>query len=183
MELSQIYSWQLIFFSGLTVGFYWQQIRAWWSTISLPIRKILITSVVSLSVITMLACFLLAYGTDLLGLDQWFKQTFDALYPTFAKEPLYLPRLLLFALWFSAAFWLFWRFEKFIIRWAGWLFMSFGTNSLYVYTIQAFLVFFLHLIVPSATPSIALNLLLSVLGVAVVWLALRTRFLMKIIPR
>lgn len=183
MELSQIYSWQLVFFGGLTVGFYWQQIRQWWSSISLPIRKIIVTATVSLTVITMAACFLLAYGTDLLGLDPLFKQVFDALYPTFAKEPLYLPRLLLFILWFGAAFWLFWRFEKFIVRWAGWLFMSFGTNSLYVYTIQAFLVFFLHLIIPSATPSILLNFLLTILGVAVVWIAVKTRFLMKIIPR
>jgi len=183
MELSQVYSWQLVFFGGLTVGFYWQQIRSWWSKISLPVRKVMVTATVSLAAVSMVACFLLAYGTDLLGLDPAFKQAFDLLYPTFAKEALYLPRLLLFLLWFWAAFWLFWRLEPFIIRWAGWLFMSFGTNSLYVYTIQAFLVFFLHLVIPSATSSVILNLLLSALGVLLVWVAVRTKFLMGIIPR
>ncbi|MET0979645.1 MAG: OpgC domain-containing protein, partial [Candidatus Saccharimonadales bacterium] len=32
-ELSQVFSWQLIFFSGLIIGFHWQNITDWWNSL------------------------------------------------------------------------------------------------------------------------------------------------------
>jgi hypothetical protein len=183
LELSQIYSWQLIFFGGLTVGFYWKRIQGWWSSLALSLRKTITGSTVVISAITMFIGFMLAFGTDLFHLGGVYKQIFESLHPYFEKEALPLSRIGLFMLWFGAAFWLFWKFEAYIVRWFGWLFMAFGTNSLYVYTLQAFLVYFLHLIVPAATSSVFINLLLSVFGVVIIWVAVRTHFLMKIIPR
>ena len=182
-ELSQIYSWQLIFFGGLIVGFYWKSIFNWWFKLSRFLRKITTITTVTIAAFTMLLGFILAYGTDLFHLHASYKTAFEALNPFFTKESLPPTRLALFLIWFGAAFWLFWKFEKQIIAWFGWLFLIFGTNSLYIYTLQAFLVFFMHLIIAGATSSILLNLALSVTGVMIIWLAARTKFLMKIIPR
>lgn len=182
-ELSQIYSWQLIFFGGLIVGFYWKSIMEWWLQLSLTLRKATTMTTVILAASTMFLAFILAYGTDLFHLDSALKDTFNALHPYFIKESLPLSRIALFLLWFGAAFWLFWKFETQIVRGLGWLFISFGTNSLYVYTLQAFLVFFMHLAIPVATSSILVNLALSICGVLIIWLATHKQFLMKIIPR
>lgn len=182
-ELSQVYSWQLIFFGGLVVGFYWQPISAWWLALSLRLRKILTGSTIIVAVLTMITGFMLAYGTDLFQLGPAYKNGFESLHPYFVKESLPPSRLLLFTIWFSAAFWFFWKFEKQIVRFFGWLFMSFGTNSLYIYTLQAFLVFFLHLLIPGPTTSIFINLALSIASVLVIWFAAHKKFLMRIIPR
>ena len=67
----------------------------------------------------------------------------------------------------------------------GWFFLPLGENSLYVYTIQAFVVFFAHLFIlhPGGSDSILINLATSLAALALVWLAVRSKFLMKIIPR
>jgi hypothetical protein len=183
LELSQVYSWQLLFFGGITVGYHWHNIRGWWDTLSLRVRKTITASNAVIGFITMVLIFIFAYATDLFHWSGWFKTTFDSLHPFFQKEELPPFRILLFLVWFGAAFWLFWKFEALITRWLGWLLLSFGTNSLYVYTLQAFLVFFVHLLIPVATTSIALNLLLSIAGIMLIWFAVQKKFLMNIIPR
>lgn len=181
-ELSQVYSWQLIFFSGLAIGFHWNAIRAWWERLAPRIRKIVVVSTVSLAAVTMVANFLIVYGTAMFGAPI-FQQWDLFLQPFFGKEQLPVARLLLFALWFGAGFWFFTRFEDKIMRWLGWLLLLFGTNSLYVYTLQAFLVFFAHLVISQETASWIINLTLSLAGVAIIWQAARSKFLMNIIPR
>jgi len=184
LELAQVYSWQLIFFTGITIGFYWKSIASWWQKRSNALRRVTVASVVTVAAITMVGNFLLAYGDELFGLTTDLTVAINnALVPYFVKEALPWPRLLLFAVWFGASFWLFNRFEKQIIGQLGWLLLPFGANSLYVYTLHAVLVFFVHLLIFNATASILINFTLSVAGVMLIWIAVRSRFLMKIIPR
>ena len=103
--------------------------------------------------------------------------------PYFDKATMPLPRLILFALWFWFGFWLFSRYEKQIKKFFGWILIPFGQNSLYVYTMHAFVVFFAHLIMPSASPYWPVNLLGTLIVLGLIYLALKTKFLMKIIPR
>jgi hypothetical protein len=183
-ELSQVYSWQLIFFGGLTIGFHWNQIKAWWGKLRIGLRRTVIVSTVSLAAVTMVASFLFVHGEEFIGPAGHFLSDINAaLNPLFNKEELPLSRIGLFMLWFGASFWLFTRFEAPIKRWLGWLLLPFGHNSLYVYTMHAILVFFVHLAIKDPTGSWLLNLLLSVSGVMLVWLAVRYKVLMKIIPR
>lgn len=183
-ELSQVYSWQLIFFGGLTIGFHWESIASWWKRLHIPLRKMIIAISVSLAAMTMVANFIIVYGEGMLGPQFNFLTVLNAeLRPYFNKESLPAIRLALFMLWFGAAFWAFARFEKQIMRFLGWLLMPFGINSLYVYTLHAVLVFFTHLFILNTAASIPVNLALSVAGVMIIWLAIRYKFLMKIIPR
>jgi hypothetical protein len=183
-ELSQVFSWQLIFFGGLVIGFHWQDITSWWKSCRLVIRKSSIIACVSLAAVTMVANFFLVHGEEFIGPTGHFLTDINMYFlPVFNKESLPIARLALFALWFAASFWLFTRFEKTIVKRLGWLLLPFGTNSLYVYTMHAVLVFFVHLAIYQETGSWLLNLLLSVGGVLLIWLAVHYKVLMKIIPR
>ncbi len=84
---------------------------------------------------------------------------------------------------FSSLFFLFRRFEPWITKRLGWLLLPFGTNSLYTYTIQAFVVFFVMLVYTKASSFWLPNLAVSLFAIAAVYVAVRTKFLMKIIPR
>ena len=183
-ELSQVYSWQLIFFGGLTIGFHWNTIKRWWESLSNSIKKPVIISTVSLAAVTMVASFMLVHGEEFIGASGRFLTDINMIVnPMFNKEELPLVRVILFMIWFGASFWLFSRYEPQIKRWFGWLLLPFGHNSLYVYTMHAILVFFVHLAIKDPTSSWLLNLVLSIAGVMLVWLAVRYRILMKIIPR
>ena len=156
---------------------------AWWRQLHLSLRKWIIAATVILAGITMVINFIIVYGAAL-GPSFAFLDTLDAaLRPYFSKESLPWPRLALFMVWFGAGFWLFSRYEDVIIRRLGWLLMPFGTNSLYVYTIHAVLIFGIHLVISTTTSSPVVNLALSIGAVLIISLCIRYKVLMKIIPR
>lgn len=182
-ELSQVFSWQLIFFGGMTAGFYLDSIRDWWERRSHVFKRSFIGTIVVIAATTALANYVLTIHGDVL-LGETTRAAIDShLQPYLNKERLPLARIALFLTWFIAAFWLFHKYEKIIVRRLGWLLLPFGTNSLYVYTIEAFVILIVHLLVAEATPWWPVNLALSLACLAVVWLAVRYKFLMKIIPR
>lgn len=182
-ELSQMYSWQLIFFGGMIIGFYLDPIREWWQNRSKVAKRWLIGSIVVVAAITALANYILTIHGDAMFGEATRAAIDTRLQPYLNKERLPLPRIALFLAWFIAAFWLFHKYEKIIMRRLSWLLMPFGTNSLYVYIIEAFVIYLVHLLVPEATSNWVVNLALSLGCLAIVWLALRYKFLMKIIPR
>lgn len=182
---AQPLSWQLVFFAGFTIGFYWQKILAAWRSLSLQVRKTIGWSFVSIFIITAIISFILVFGHEFGG---QLGATLDSIHHVveqgYNKNRLPLPRLLLGTIWFWGLFFLVRRFETVLIRYTGWLLLRFGENSLYVYTISAFVVFFIHLILPpNFTTNPILNLIASLFAFSLVFVALKKRFLMKIIPR
>jgi hypothetical protein len=182
-EFSQPISWQLIFFGGFTIGFYWNQIRSWWHAQTALAKRSVTAIVFSMTAVTLIFNILIVFGDGLPGIGPALAMLDNTLSPFFNKDQLPLPRLALFALWFSALYLLFARFQTSIVRFAGWLLLPFGTNSLYVYTIQAFVLFGTLLIVNEPSRYWFVNLAISLIVIAVVYTAVRTKFLMKIIPR
>ncbi len=183
---SQPLSWQVIYFGGFMIGYYWPLLVEYWQRISERARKVIGVTLISTAVITILISVALVFGHYLGGalgsqLDAIHVMTGD----WFNKDRLPMTRVLLGAVWFWAFFWVLRKYEDVIVKKVGWFFLPLGENSLYVYTIQAFIVFFAHLFIlkPAETASIIINLSVSVLALALVWIAVRTKFLMKIIPR
>jgi len=178
-------SWQFIFFAGFIIGFHWKTIMEKWRQIGARVRKVIGWSTVGIFALTLLGSAFLVFG-HYFGGD--FGAQIDALHHVveqeFNKDRLPVGRLLLGTVWFWGLFFLFRRFEPWIIKYFGWVLLGFGMNSLYVYTISAFVIFFLHLVVPApGLGNIFLNLLLSIGALLLVHLAVKTKFLMKIIPR
>ncbi|MDN5275515.1 MAG: hypothetical protein JWN33_164 [Candidatus Saccharibacteria bacterium] len=186
-HLLQPLSWQLLFFGGFTIGFYWPTIVGWWLSRTQRVRKILIGTTVTIGFGSLLANIFIVFGAKMvipipadiaMQLDDFGTLVHAQL---FDKEQLPLPRVLMFMSWFMAAFWLVRKFETVIIKYAGWLLLAFGTNSLYVYTMQAIIIFFVHLFVdPGALP---FNFVVSIGVIALIRLAIHYQILMKLIPR
>lgn len=178
-------AWQLVFFSGFIIGYYWPNIVEWWRGLSLILRKSVGWSMVGLSAITLGITVFLVFGHYFGGaLGSQIDSIHHIVEQYFNKDRLPLARLAMGALWFWSLFFVFRRFEGWITKRLGWLLLNFGTNSLYVYTISAFVVFFMHLLItPSVDGNLIINFFLSSLVIGIVWLAVKTKFLMNIIPR
>lgn len=185
-ELSQPISWQVVFFAGLIVGFYWPLLVEQWQKISLKARKAIGITLVSTAAITMALSVLLVFGHEISGtLGSQIDAIHHVVEQGFNKDRLPLTRVLLGAIWFWAIFLVVRKYEATIIKRLGWLLLPLGENSLYVYTVQGFIVFFAHLFIlnPGGSGNILINLIISIAALALVLLAVRTKFLMKIIPR
>lgn len=181
----QPFKWQLLFFGGMMIGFHWRQLVALWQRIPLLWRKGTIAAMVTVTIATILGNIFLAFG-GYLG-----NNVYTIVAPIreylhmhdFNKELLPPARLAMALLWFWTGFWLFQRFEPQIKRFAGWVLLPFGTNSLYVYTVHALIVFFVHLLVPAGSKNLFVNVILSWGILALIWTMIRYRILFKVIPR
>lgn len=183
-ELLQPLTWQLIFFSGLTVGFYWNDIVTWWRRRSPLQKRGMQIGVFSLAAVTFIWTFLIVFGAryfDLSFLHITSNTSYEMYMQFFDKERMPLTRFGMFLAWFWAAFYLFRRFESYIVKFLGWLLLPFGMNSLYVYTVQAFIIFFVHLYFQEG--SILFNFVVSAAIIALISIMIQHKFLMKIIPR
>lgn len=184
-ELLMPLSWQLIFFIGLTIGFYWPVIQKWWDNLSKKMRLSILAPILTVAVVTIIANVILAVSTNF-GASGTAAANFynTMLSGAFNKDSLTPLRILLFGTWFTLGLFIVMRYEKQIIKWAGWILLPFGKNSLYVYTLHAILLFFAHLIIPpDSSSNLLVNLIGSLLILGLILLAVNKRFLFKIIPR
>jgi hypothetical protein len=185
-EISQPISWQVIFFGSFIIGYYWPVLVKYWQKISVKIRKAINITLVSTAILTMVASVLLVYGHEINGaIGTQLDTIHRAVELSFNKDRMPVTRILLGTIWFWAIFLVLRKYEDTVVKRVGWLFLTLGENSLYVYTIQAFVVFFAHLFIlhPGGSDLILVNLIVSLTALGLVWLAVRTKFLMKIIPR
>ncbi len=185
--MSQPISWQFIFFSGFVIGFYWDHIANWWRTHFTPLaRKRIGIGIVIAFMATALTSALLVFGHYLgNSLGDTLTTIHHQIEWMFEKDRMPIPRLILGAVWFWGLFWLVRRFEHWVIKRLGWILQPFGENSLYVYTIQAFVIFFAHILLAQfgITFGFWINTFITTVAVTIVYLAVRKKFLMKIIPR
>lgn len=179
-------SWQLIFFGGMVIGFHWSAITAWWSARSKAMRNAIISSVVTIAAISLMANIFVVYGAQgIIPVPADLRTYLDTLGTMlhrdyFDKEIMPIARLAMFMIWFGAAFWAFHRFEKYLMKFLGWLLLPFGQHSLYVYILHAVMLLFVHIYVQPTT--LLANFLVTVAVILAIRIALHYKFLMKIIP-
>lgn len=178
-------SWQLVFFASFIIGYYWEPLVARWKQLAPELRRAIAYTCVATFVATLIASFVIVFGAT------WENETGARLLkihrevePFFNKDQLPLARIALGTIWFWGIFIIVRKFEAPIDKWSGWLLKLFGTHSLYVYIVSAFVIFGMHLVVPAMSLENRIaNLSLSLLALALVWIATKKRFLAKIIPR
>ncbi len=185
VELLQPVAWQLIFFVGLVVGFHWPDITAWWEKHRRLLVPYVAAPLIVIATVTFFWNVFSVFANEFIVTNAWTQMLSDRAWELrleeFHKESLPLARFALFMLWFWTAFLVVRRFEKPIVRFTGWLLLPFGTNSLYVYTLHAVIVFFVHLYFVETVP--VLNLLVVTGTIALIYVAVRTKFLFGVIPR
>ncbi|UTX51480.1 OpgC domain-containing protein [Candidatus Saccharibacteria bacterium TM7i] len=182
-ELLMILSWQLIFFGGMTLGFYWDILAKKWTKLTTLTKRRILFPILATAIVTLFANLTLVAITALPGTDAA-KGLELFLAEFFNKEALSPLRILLFGLWFTLGFYIFSRYEDRIVKALGWILLPFGQNSLYVYILHAIILFFAHLIIaPETSGNIIINAVGSVAVIGLILLAVKKKFLFKIIPR
>lgn len=184
-ELLMPISWQLIFFAGLTIGFHWSNIQGWWEALSKKTQIAVLAPILTIAVVTIIANISLALVANFGTADNMAAEFYNSMLRTvFNKEALTPLRILLFASWFILGLVIVMRYEKRIIKWFGWILIPFGKNSLYVYILHAIILFFAHLIMaPENSHNIFVNFIGAIIIIGLILLAVKKRFLFKIIPR
>lgn len=179
-------SWQLLFFIGTVVGFYYYDLQKWWQ--SLRNRKIYEAAILGTALATIVASIFTIFGWQIVK-SSWTPISFDSFLdyrslidPYFLRNELAPLRLGTALLWFSALYIIFRHYEKHILKKLGWLLLRFGQNSLFVYIVQGFVVVAVSALIPQ-TNNILLNALTIIGTVLVVWWLTSVAFLHKIIPR
>ena len=192
-DLIVVQSWQILFFGGMIIGYYRNEIEDWASQLKPNIKLNASKIIYSLSAITLAASVYFTtiakeyskssqFLTNLLNLDwanNFWHQNLERLFQKSTLPPL---RLIVFLLWFSALYMLVNKFEFKIKNWLGWLLIEFGQSSLYVYIVHAVLLFGLDLIIPDGQFWLV-NFLINTSFVLVIWLMAKKKFLFKVIPR
>lgn len=187
-------SWQILFFSGTVVGYYLPEIFVWWRARDSRLRAITKSLVFLITIPTVLLSLFtntlidnpahrIWFAKHGLHTDWWHNFNANYLAKTwFDKYNLAPGRLILFFIWFMALYWLIRRFEPQIKKTLGKFFIPLGQNSLYVYIVHAFFVYFSQLIWPKQTP-LWLNFLVNTVVLAIIWLMVKYKVLFKLIPR
>lgn len=169
-EYSMLFTWQLLFFGGVLAGWYFNEILAW----AKKIPRAIVAFHYPLAILLVCLSVLTVYGPQ-----QELRDIFGVHFARITMPP---PRVAMFIIWFSALYRLVSSHEAWFEKHLGKLLIPFGQNSLYVYILHSFLIFFIHLIVPN-TQGFLVNFVFTASTVAILWLAVRNKFLFKLIPR
>lgn len=184
VELLQPIPWQALFFTGLVIGFHWSAISEWCQSRKKILTRYVVPPLLFAAFVTFTWNVFAVFAQEFVNTSWAHQLSYDAWslrMNEFHKEQLPFARFILFLLWFWASFLIIRRFELPILKYTGWLLVPFGTNSLYVYTLHAIIIFFIHIYIQ--TGSTLRNFIITVCTIALIYLAIRKKFLMNIIPR
>lgn len=179
-------SWQLLFFIGVTLGFYYESLKSWWAKYTH--QKIVKATIFSVAGITLVASVITIFGWSYSksGHAPFTYEQFlayrDLIDPYFIKQKLLAWHLAMALTWFAALYFIVKRFETPINAKLGWLLIPFGQNSLYVYITQGFVVIAVSALVPQTT-NMFINASIIICTVLTVWGITFIKPLYKIIPR
>jgi hypothetical protein len=184
-------SWNILFFSGLTVGYYKDELEKSFRRLKLRVRKMIVSLIYGLSLATLsLSVFFTTIageygkeGESFFGLDLSGARAYgiENLRPLFEKSSLSPLRLALFYLWFTALYLIVKKHEGWIKEKLGWILLVFGRNSLYVYIVHAVILYFLDIAIPGGQHWIE-NFIISTGFIATIWFMAKKRILFRVIP-
>lgn len=173
------WAWQVVFVGGMVTGYYWQWLQAFFANLAPLVRKRLVWSVTSLAAVTFLVSYASVYvlselnnhRAELSPILSSFTQAWDsfntAIWPAFEKWTLEPGRIVLFGLWFAAAYIWVDHFSALISRASFGFFELLGKHSLFVYGLHAVVIFGFQLLVPPQT-SLLENFIFSTGVVAII---------------
>lgn len=159
-------AWQLIFNLGIIIGFYWQDLEKRFRALKRPQQRLVkrglaiataVTFAISYASVYVLSWLFYLWGNDQLPKSlqhvayDWGNWNHDVwLYAD--KWTMGPVRVALFFMWFTALYWIVRRYESQIARYSRGLLEMLGKNSLFVYTVHAFIVFaFKMYLIPAKT--------------------------------
>lgn len=177
-------AWQLIFYFAVIIGFYLPSIEHRITSLSARTRHISLITLFSVAATTFVTSVILTvllpmiagemegslppqvYATILSAIDV--RTSLDI--TIFNKETLALGRILIGIVWFSALYILFRKYEKTIDEKTRGSLLLLGTNSLYVYGLQSFILFMMDIFFdPPSGANIILKTIVVTLALALLY--------------
>lgn len=128
-------SWQLLFFSGMVLGYHNDAVQGWWSSLGKRARLQILSALSALAFIGIGFSWVLRLVDGLYGDIKYVVE------PTFDTIKLGPGRVLLFAVCIIVAYHGIKHFEAAVSRWVGWSFIPLGQQSLFVYAVHSIIVF------------------------------------------
>lgn len=174
-------SWQLLFFAGVFFGLRSHELRSFWERIPNRIRIAMVAGAVACTAATMVASYeRLAPIVELPAEPAAAAAAPPRAHPIlFSKFRLGPGRIAIAALWMFTLYVLVKRFEPAVLKALGWLLVPLGQRSLYVYSVQSLLLFWVNGI---PTHDLVLASISGAAAVAAIWWMVRARFLFDVIP-
>jgi hypothetical protein len=170
-ELFAVAAWQVLFMTGLVIGFHRRKLEGAFRAIS-SLRALAISGAVLAGFVALyfarLAPLTALTGADREALTEWF----------FAKGDVAIGRIAAFAAFFVFVYALFTLAWQPLARALGWLLLPFGQNALSAYVTHIFVVGvadWLHRHLVGSSETVATAALFQATAIIVVWLSIRLR--------
>ena len=179
--------WQVLFFGAAFIGWKLEAILAWLAARP-RVRSGLLISLIFVAFSSMALSYFMVHGWNIVERPnaRFSREAYVSVRatvdPLFSNNPMVPLRLLIASLWFGGLLAFFHVAKSFLLKWFGWLLLSFGQASLTAYCIQAIVLVFIVAYIP-VTSSFWLN---GLVGIGVLLLfsgLLRVPLLQKIFPR
>lgn len=179
-------SWQLVFMFGIIIGYYLPQIEAKCMNINKETRRQFLSVLWLLGSVSFLASIFWILIIPYLAqhypafaetpLIQSFVTTLQQIMPYFNKEHLDPARVAVGIIWFATLFTFFRVYEERINQLTRGVLDTLGRNSLYVYCLHAFILFFIDMYFrPSSYDSVLANTIVTGVVLWIIYLLTRHR--------
>lgn len=153
-------AWQVLFFIGLTGGYYFTDWEKFWNGLARFTRRWLRWSVVVGAFIILIVNLWVKhlYGYEGGWLTQWFD-----------KWTLAPGHLVVGLIWLVGLYLLVRGSEPFFTRVSGWVLLPVGRNSLATYIFQSFVLVGANLLLPYPSSNLWINFTINLVAITVVW--------------
>jgi hypothetical protein len=165
-------AWQLLFFTGMIVGYYWPALAKTMQGISPRARMLLYRVGVLLALITVCLSAFMTFMPQLSSVNQLIAPFFD-------HDRLGLGRVIVFGLWFSVLLSTVCRYAWLVQRFLGWFLLPLGQNSLTTYILHAVAVYAFVIIVPDYH-QVWSNFFQTTFVLAVIWALLQLQLIQRV---
>lgn len=187
---SAVTAWQLIFIGGIIIGYYLPQIEETVKSFAPTTKRYLSTSLFTVALSTFVVSVVLTIvlptvlGEFSAALSPTMVNVFNDLinfrftldHSIFDRDTLAIGRIIIGTIWFASLYIIYRRYENKINNATKGTLLLLGTNSLYVYGLQAFILFMMDIfLAPPADADIILKTLITMNAVYLVYLATKHR--------
>lgn len=179
-------SWQIIFMYGIIIGYYLPHIEETFLSITRKYRKVVLGGLWGVGLLSFVGSvlwiqvipYLAAHNAQIASMPivKSLEDTLAAVMPYFNKDHVDPARIAVGVVWFAALYSFFRVYEKPINRWTRGVLDTLGKNSLFVYGLHAFIIFFIDMYFnPYGQASFLANTLVTALVLAIIYRMTKNR--------
>ena len=180
--------WQVLFFGAALIGWKFEAIMGW-LRIRPRVRLGIIVGLIAVTLSTMVLSYFMVHGWKIVEstVTPITRESYVSIRghvdPWFSNNPMMVSRLALSYVWFGGLLALFHILRKWLMKYAGWLLLTFGQGSLTAYCLQAIVLIPIVTFVPFSEANYWLNGIIGIVVILFIYALMRIPLVQKILPR